>query len=213
VFEGGIPMLIRATMLVKDQLITASSEDSVEFALNQINSKNFLSIPVVDGEKFVGVVSKEKIYEEYFYRDGDKEEFLKNTRVREIARFDIPVLKPQDELEKAAYNLEVYGVPFIAVVNDNDEFQGIVTHHAIFREFTDAMGINRGKRLTIISYDLPGQIAKLTEIIHKCNGDIISFVILDPKVMTDVKEIVVRIRTDNFVEIVDAVRDAGFRVQ
>lgn len=206
-------MLIRAFMLTKDQLVTASSNDSVELALNQINSKNFLSIPVVDGEKFVGVISKEKIYEEYFYAGGDKEEFLKNTKVRDIARLDIPVLKLQDELEKAAYNLEVYGVPFIAVINENDEFQGIVTHHAIFREFTDAMGLNRGKKLTIISYDLPGQIAKLTDIIHRYNGDIISFVILDPKVKTDVKELVVRIRTDNFVEIVDAIRDAGFRIQ
>jgi acetoin utilization protein AcuB len=206
-------MLIRAFMLTKEKLATVSPDDSIELALNKISEKNFLSIPVIDGRKFLGVISKEKIFQEYFYSGGNKEEYLKNTKVRELARLDIPVLKVYDELEKAAYTLEVYGVQFVAVVDDNSEFQGIITHHAIFREFTDIMGINRGKKLTVISYDMPGQIAKLADIIHKYNGDIISFLILDPKVKTDVKEIIIRIRADNFIEIVDAVRNAGFRIQ
>jgi acetoin utilization protein AcuB len=206
-------MLIKALMLSKENLETVSPEDSIELALKKINEKNFLSIPVVNNTKFIGVISKQKVYEEYFEICGDKEEYVKTTKVCELMRCDIPMLKPYDEIEKASYTLEIYGVPFVAVVDDNEEFQGIITHHAIFKEFADIFGINRGKKLSIISYDLPGQIAKLAEVIHRYNGDIISLVILDPKVKTDVKEVVIRVRTDNFVETVDAIRNAGFRVQ
>lgn len=206
-------MLIKAFMLPKEELITAALDESLGSALNKIEERNFLSIPVIDGKKFVGVISKEKIYEEYFQIGGNREEYLNNTRVRKIIRTGIPFLKPQDEVEKAADTLENYGVPFVAIINDNEEFEGIVTHYAIFREFADILGIDRGGKISVIAYDIPGQVAKLADIITKNGGDIISFVVLDPKTKTEVKEIVVRIKADRFNEIVNAVKSAGFRVQ
>lgn len=206
-------MLIRALMLQREELVTVTPDDNLKTALEKMNEKNFLSIPVVRERKFLGIISKEKIYSEYFETGGNRDEYLESRKVSEFLRADIPVLNPGDEVEKASHALEIYSVPFIAVVDDMGEFEGIVTHYAIFREFADALGINRGKRLSIIAYDIPGQIAKLSEIITKHGGDIISFVILDPKVKTDVKEIVVRLRADNMIRIIDAIRDAGFRVQ
>lgn len=206
-------MLIRALMLHAANLVTISPEESIRTALEKINEKNFLSIPVTEERRFCGVISKERIYSEYFEIGGDKEEYLDNTKVKDLLRSDIPTLRPFDEIEKASYTLEIYGVPFVAIVDETGEFMGIITHNAIFKEFAEIIGINRGKRLAVIAYDIPGQIAKLTEIINRYGGDIISCVVMDPKTMTEVKEIVVRLRTDNFVKIVDAVKSAGFRVQ
>lgn len=206
-------VLVKALLLPKNQLTVATPDESLFSALRRINEKNFLSIPVVEGNKFIGVISKEKIYQEYFEYGGDRDAYLNETKVRELVRCDIPVLKPHDEIEKAAYTLEMYGIPFVAVTNDQGMFEGIITHHAIFKEFAEIMGINSGKKITIIAHDIPGQIAKLTEIISRLGADIISFVVLDPKVKTDVKEVAVRINANNFVQVVDAIRDAGFRVQ
>lgn len=206
-------MLVKALMLQKDELITATPDDTLKIALDRINERNFLSIPVVEGKKFAGVISREKIFEEYFEIGGNRDEYLNNTKVRKIIRADIPSVRPQDEIEKAAQALINYGVPFVAVINDVDEFEGIITHFTIFKEFLTILGMDRGKRLSVIAYDIPGQIAKLTEIISKNGGDIISFVILDPKIKTEVKEVVARIKTDNYTEIVNAVSKAGFRVQ
>lgn len=205
-------MLIKALMLPSEDLVTVGPEDSIEVALNKILERNFLSIPVVDGKKFVGVVSKEKIFSEFFQDCMDKEVFLAR-KVKEFVRRDIPSLKTHDEIEKASHTLDIYGVPFVAIVNDNEEFEGIITHYTIFREFAEILGLNRGKRLAVIAYDIPGQIAKLTDIINRYNGDIISFVVIDPKVKTDVKEVVVRLRSENYMHIVEAVKDAGFRIQ
>lgn len=206
-------VLVKALMLQKEELITATPEDSLKTALDKINERNFLSIPVIDGKKFAGVISREKIFEEYFEIGGDREDYLANTRIRKIIRTDIPSVAPYDEIEKAAQALINYGVPFVAVKNEMDEFEGIITHFTIFKEFVSILGMDRGKRLAVIAYDIPGQVAKLSEIIARNGGDIISFVVLDPKIKTEVKEIVVRIKANNFAEIVEAVSRAGFRVQ
>lgn len=205
-------MLIKALMLPMEDLVTVGPEDSIETALNKILEKNFLSIPVVDGREFIGVISKERIFSEFFQECMNKEVFLAK-KVKEFTRRDIPSLKPQDEIEKAAHTLELYGVPFVAIVNDDGNFEGIITHFTIFREFAEILGLNRGKRLAVIAYDIPGQIAKLTDIINRYGGDIISFVVIDPKVKTDVKEVVVRLRSENYMQIVEAVKESGFRIQ
>lgn len=206
-------MLIKALMLSRENLVTVTPCDTLKTALQKINERNFLSIPVVEGTKFHGIISKEKIFEEFFELNVEKKKYLEERKVSELIREDIPVLNPKDEIEKASHALEIYGTPFVAVIDDDGIFEGIVTHYAIFQAFTDAVGINRGSKIEVIAYDIPGQIAKLTEIIARFGGDIISFVVLDPKVKTDVKEIVVRIRADNVIRIVDAIRNAGFRVQ
>jgi len=51
------------------------------------------------------------------------------------------------------------------------------------------------------------------KIITENKGDIISFVVIDPKSLTEVKEIIIRLKTANFDGIVSKVKDAGFKVQ
>jgi acetoin utilization protein AcuB len=206
-------VLVKALMLPKEELITATPDDNLKSALDKMNQRDFLSMPVIEGKKFAGVISREKIFDEYFQIGGDRDEYLNNTRVRKIIRVDIPSVKPTDEIEVAAQTLISYGIPFVAVINDADEFEGIIGHFAIFKEFVSILGMDRGKRLAVIAYDIPGQIAKLTEIIARHGGDILSFVVLDPKIKTEVKEVVVRIKADNYMEIVNSVNKAGFRVQ
>jgi acetoin utilization protein AcuB len=206
-------MLIRALMLPKEELVTVTPDDSLQSALQKINERNFLSIPVVDGKKFVGVISKSKIYEEYFEIGGDKEKYLKETNVRALIKTDIPVLDEKEEIEKAAHTLEIYGVPFLAVVDEWNTFLGIITHYALFREFSEILCINRGQRISVFVNDIPGQVARISDIITKHRSDIISFVVIDPKAMTEIKEISIRVRTDNFVQLVDDIRAAGYRVQ
>jgi acetoin utilization protein AcuB len=206
-------MLIRALMLPKEELVSVTPDDNLLCAIEKINERNFLSIPVVEGKKFVGVISKAKIYEEYFEIGGDKEKYLKETRVRALIKTDIPVLNEKEEIEKAAHTLEIYGVPFLAVVDEWNTFLGIITHYALFREFSEILGINRGQRISVFVNDIPGQVAKISDIITKHRSDIISFVVIDPKAMTEIKEISIRVRTDNFVQLVDDIRAAGYRVQ
>lgn len=206
-------MFVKNLMLPTSQLVTITPKDTIKRALEIIDENNFLSIPVAEGEKFYGSISKDRIYAFYFEKSLDKECLLSDFLVQDVMRTDVPSIHPLDQMEKAAHFLEVKNIAFVAVVDENDAFKGIVTHHAIFHEFTELFGLNKGRRLAVIAYDIPGQVSKLSKIIAENNGDIISFVVVDPKSVTEVKEIVIRIRTENFQGILEKVKEAGFKIQ
>jgi acetoin utilization protein AcuB len=206
-------MIVRSIMLSKDKLITVLPEDTIKTALEVIEKNNLLSVPVVVGKKFYGSISKDRIYEYYYEKCPDKTCLLDDFKVENVMRTDVPAIEPQENIEKAVHFLEIKNISFVAVVNIYGEFEGIITHHAIFHEFTEVFGVNKGRRLAVIAFDIPGQVAKLTKIIYENNGNVISCVVVDPESVTDVREIVLRVKTDNYDLIVQKVKDAGFNVQ
>jgi len=206
-------MFVSNLMLSKDKLTTVEPKMTIGEALDIMEKNNFLSIPVAEGNKFIGAISKEKIYTYYYEKSIERQCLLSDFSVENVMRTDVPTINPLEQIEEAAHFLETKSIAFVAVVDNNGEFKGIITHHAIFHQFTELFGLNKGKRLSVIAYDIPGQLSKLSKIITENQGDIISFVVVDPKSVTEVKEIVVRLRTDNFDEILSKVKSAGFKVQ
>lgn len=206
-------MFVNNLMLLKEKLITVTPKVTIGKALEIMDENNFLSIPVTEGNKFIGSISKERIYTYYYENCLEKKCLLSDFIVENVMRTDVPVINPMQQAEEAAHFLETRSVSFVAVVDNNGDFKGIVTHHAIFHQFTELFGLNKGKRLAVIAYDIQGQISKLSKIITENKGDIISFVVIDPKSLTEVKEIVVRLETENFDDIVSKVKAAGFKVE
>lgn len=206
-------MFVKNLMLLKGKLTTVAPKVTIGKALEIMKKNKFLSIPVVEGNKFYGAISKEKIYAYFYEKSIDKSCLLTDFVVEDVMRTNVPVIDPMRQVEEAVHLLETKSVSFVAVVDNNGEFAGIVTHNAIFHQFTELFGADKGKRLAVISYDIQGQISKLTKIITENKGDIISFVVIDPKSLTEVKEIVLRLKTLNFEGIVEKIKAAGFKVQ
>lgn len=206
-------MFVKNLMVPKRDLVLVTPTDTIKKALEVIGKNNFLSIPVVDNNKFYGIISKEKIYTFFFEKGLERESLLTDFMVKDMIDTDVPVISAIEQIETAAHFLEIKNIAFVAVEDEKGVFKGIITHRTIFHIFTELFGIDKGKRLSVIAYDIPGQISKLTRIISENNGDIISFVIADPEVITAVKEIIIRIRTENFENIQDKVIEAGFKIQ
>lgn len=206
-------MFVSNLMLSREKLTTVTPRVTIGEALKVMEENKFLSIPVVEGNKFCGAISKEQIYTYYYEKSIERQCLLSDFLVENVMRTDVPAITPFNEIEEAAHFLETKSVSFVPVINKNGEMQGIVTHHAIFHQFTELFGLNKGKRLAIIAYDIPGQISKLSRIITENKGQIISFVVVDPKSLTEVKEIVIRLNTDNMDEILNKVKEAGFKIQ
>lgn len=206
-------MFVSNLMLTRDKLITVTPKMTIGEALEIMEKHKFLSIPVAEENKFIGVISKERIYTYYYEKSIERECLLSDFLVENVMRIDVPIINPLEQVEEAAHFLETKNVSFIAVVDDRGDFKGIATPYGIFHQFTELFGLNKGHRLAIIAHDIPGQISKLSKIITENKGDIISFVVVDPKSKTEVKEIVVRVRTENFDEILSKVKSSGFNVQ
>lgn len=205
-------MFVKNLMISKERLITVSREDSIDKALKSIRDNDYEAIPVVENGKFFGAISKASIYEYLYDNYASKHEDILNNKVADVMEKDIPVIQMLDVIDKVGYLLEKKEVPFVAVSDENNVFKGIVTHHKIFHEFSEIFGFNKGKRLSVLAYDLPGQLSKLSRIIYDNEGDIISFVTINTESVTEVSEIVIRLRTDNLNRIKEKIKEAGFQV-
>ncbi len=205
-------MYVKNHVLSKSKLVMLQVEDSISEALDKITKGDFLSLPVLDGEKFVGILMKEAIFRRYFEEGGtDKEKYLKETKVKDLCKTDVKTINENVFIENASYLLNEFRTPFLPVLDDRDNFKGILTHSSIFNAFSEIFGLNKGTRIVINVYDIPGQIAKLTETIRKADVNIANFAVMDAKVM-DVYQVVVRVDITDVEDLIEKIEKAGFKV-
>lgn len=203
-------MLIKNIMIPFHDLTTISIHDTAQKTLDIIASKSLLSLPVVDNNKFVGIISKRYILEQYFGSEEDKETFF-GRPVGDFMKTMIPCLHQNDLIEEAVNLLCEHNVQFIPVVNEQGDFVGIVSHKAVFRTLKNALGMGY-TRIALTTYDYKGQLAKLSEIISKEKGNIISIIQVDPQVMS-LKEIILRVDIANPQKLVKLLDENGFTVR
>lgn len=208
--KGGIVMIIKNILIPFRDLTTISMKNTAGETLDIIDSKSLLSLPVVEGKKFIGIISRRYILQEYFKSGEDKETFLKRP-IEGFMKTQIPHLAPGDLIEEAVNLLCTHNVQFIPVINEKDEFEGIVSHKAVFRTLKNSLGMGY-TRLVITTYDIKGQLAKLSEIISKEKGNIMSILQVDPEVM-GLKELILRVDVENPQRLVKTLDENGFTVR
>ena len=205
-------MYVRNHMLKKDKLTTVSLDESIGDVLKKIAVGDFLSLPVVEDDKFHGFIMKETIYRHFFeLEDKDKDEYLANTTVKEIYKFQYKSINDGDKIDQASYLLKELRTPFLPVLDSKGRFVGILTHFSIFNAFSDVFGIDKGTRIVVTMFDLPGQIARLTEIIRKEDINIINLAVVDAKVM-DIMKVVLRLDTEDADDLIEKIQLAGFKI-
>jgi acetoin utilization protein AcuB len=199
-------------MLSKEKLTTVSLQENIGSALEKINKGDFLSLPAFDGDEFKGILMKEAIYRYYFEIECvDRDKFLNEIKVEELYNDNYKSIKENELIENASYLLKEVRTPFLPVFNSKDEFAGILTHTSIFNAFSEIFGLDRGTRIVINMFDIPGQLAKLTEIIRKENVNILNFAAVDAKVL-DVYRVILRVDTEDVADLIDKIDKAGFKI-
>lgn len=205
-------MFIRNYMLPMKNLTTLNLEDSLRVALEKINEGDFLSLPVLDGNTFKGFLLKESIYRIYLESGKcNRDEYLDNTKVEEVYTNEVKSVYADERIEKASYLLQEVRTPFLPVFDANDRFVGILTHLAIFNAFSEIFGIQEGTRIVVSMFDVPGQLAKLTDIIRKENINIINFTIMDPKVLNLI-QVILRVDSVDTDRLIQKIETAGFKI-
>lgn len=205
-------MLVKAIMIPFNQLQCLSVENTIEEALNITEENRLLSLPVVDGKKFIGILSKENIYEEYFknYEALSKVDFL-NKKVRDLVKSKIMTINQDVPIEDAAAIFITSKYRFIPIVDDNDDMIGIITHQSIFKQYQKIFG-ERVNVLTVYTSNFKGVMAKMTDTIAKAGGNIKNIVQIDTNVM-NLQEIYLSVECEDFEKVVMALKKNGFNVR
>ncbi|MCT4686328.1 CBS domain-containing protein [Vallitalea sp.] len=196
-----------------EELNTISIDDTLGKGLKIIEDNDMLSLPVVEGKKFIGILSRQYVYETYFKEDGgDKKEFLER-KVKEFMKTKVPSVDDLKMLveEAAAMFFANNKLRFIPVVNEDEELLGIITKKAILERFRFIYGMNE-PRLVIYIYDFKGKLAKITDIIAKAGGNIRNIVQADTEVL-GLQEITLRVKANNIRKVVKSLNSHGFEVR
>lgn len=205
-------MLVRSIMIPFNQLQCLSVENTIEEALNITEENRLLSLPVIDGKKFIGILSKENIYEEYFknYETLSKADFL-NKKVNDLVKSKIMTINEDLPIEDAAAIFITSKYRFIPIVDDKEELIGIITHQSIFKQYQKIFG-DRVNVLTVYTSNFKGVMAKMTDTIAKAGGNIKNIVQIDTNVM-NLQEIYLSIECEDFEMVVMALKKNGFNVR
>ncbi|MDP4083908.1 MAG: CBS domain-containing protein [Bacillota bacterium] len=204
-------MFVKSIMIPKHNSFTVQKGETVKIALDKLEKHQIDGLPILDGEKYVGIITRFRILENYFHSNKEKNDFLDSTFVEEIATYQDKYLEGEEIFEKTL--LELKDFPLLAVVDNERNFLGAVTRSDVLEQFQSAFGVNRpGVRIAFTSVETEGRIARLSEIAHHFQEHFISLVTFDE---TDklVRRIVMKIeKKDNIDRFTKKLEEHGFRI-
>ena len=204
-------MKVKVIMIPFRDLKVISINDTVGQAIDMIDENHLLSLPVVDGRKFIGVLSKQHVYETFFKEfEGTKVEF-RAQNISVMMKTKITGISENMPIEEAAALFIETKFRFIPVVDEHTELIGIVTQQAIFKEYQKLFG-STYNTFTVYSFDYKGTLAKISELIAKAGGNIKNVVLINTE-MLGLQEIFFRVETEDFPNIIKTLKKKGFDVR
>ncbi|PEJ53746.1 MULTISPECIES: HPP family protein [unclassified Bacillus (in: firmicutes)] len=204
-------MLAKHRMLQNHQVITVQSNDPVDRAMNLLLEKQIDSVPVLSGNKYVGMISQAEIFRSCFYSELSKEEYIRNIKIGEIATHQTICVKAEEPFEDTMHSLKKY--PSIAVVDDERNFVGLVIRYDVIEIFQEVLGKDcPGIRISMTSMEQEGQLARLLDYLHHFKINVISLVTFDSKDQL-LRRIVLKIEANkNIDKILSKFEELGLRI-
>ncbi|MFZ5754136.1 MAG: CBS and ACT domain-containing protein [Bacillota bacterium] len=209
-------------MLVKERMtpnpITITPQTTVATALQLMRDNKIRRLPVVQGDKLIGIVTDRDLLEvspspATTLSIFELNYLLAKTKIADILPKDkkLIIISPDAFVEDAALLMRENKIGGIPVVDDG-KLVGIITETNIFDTFIDIMGIKQaGYRITIkLGEDRPGVLAEITKAIASCGGNIThttSFVNASGNSI-----IVFRINQGDVDSIISAINQQGYSV-
>ena len=130
-------------MEVKDimnkEVKTLGKNDKLNLANDIMKMERIRHLPVVDGERPVGIISQRDLFRDSLgsvlgFREKTKEAFLKTVEVKEIMTDGVITTSPETDIKVAGRIMLEKTIGCLPVV-ENDKLVGIITETDILRQF------------------------------------------------------------------------------
>ncbi|RMF83557.1 MAG: CBS domain-containing protein [Nitrospinota bacterium] len=160
-------------------VVTIDRREKVVTAFEQMRKHRIRHLPVMDGERLVGIISdrdiKLALIPETSPRTGERFYYLlETTTIEEIMTTSPITVTPQTPLEEAAKLIYRYKIGSLPVVEEG-KLVGIITETDILEVFIEMMGfIKASSRLDVILGEKPEAFEEVSKIIQQAGGKIIS---------------------------------------
>src|SRR5216117_2630319 len=134
-------MFVKSIMIPKHRCITAQRNETLRSALQKLDHYQIHGMPIINGERYEGILTKYHIYESYFLLSKQKDEYLDSTYVQDIATHQEVFLVGEEAFEKTLLDLRDF--PLLAVCDSNRRILGVMTRSDVLEQFQSAFGVNR----------------------------------------------------------------------
>ena len=202
-------------MFVRNKMVSnpfvVSAEQTIPEAQEIMVNNSVKRLPVMKGERLVGVVSKDDIArytpsKATSLSMGEITYLLAKTKIKDIMSKEIVTISSDAILEEAAVLMRLNDVSFLPVADDG-KLVGVITASNIFDAFIELSGFDApGTRLTIEAEDVPGMLAKLTGIVTQFDANITHIAVYDRL------GVVMGINSLNTEEIENKIETDGFKI-
>jgi len=154
--------------MVKD-LVTITKGHSIQDCLALMKRHSIRHLPVVDGDKLIGLVT-----------EGDIRQVLLASMIEELQVEDVMIVDPItvtpdthiEDAAKVIYYNKIGGLP---VVDEEDHVVGIITVADILAAFIELMGlVKSSSRIDVILGEDPEAFERVSGLIRSRGGEIIS---------------------------------------
>lgn len=168
-------------MYVKNRMTsnpyTIAFDAPITEVIELMREKNLKRVPVVHGEKVVGMITQGDVQKVSPTKATTLSIFeinylLSKTKISDAMTKEVITISPDALLEEAAVLMRDNKISTLAVVKDN-KLVGIITESDIFDAFIDLLGFRDvGSRITVQAPDAPGVLADITEIFRDLESNI-----------------------------------------
>jgi CBS domain-containing protein len=203
-------MQIKYNSIPKKDVNYCTELFTIEEALALLEKSGYRCIPVLDKneKKFLGNIYKSNIYEYIVKKVGATDENIMSlVKDAEIFTYE------NSSFFKIFFTISKY--PYVAMLTEEGDFAGIVTHANVMALLEDSWGVKTGGySLTISTHEYQGALKKIVTDINKyCN--IQSLLTLDNE-STFLRRVIVtlpkNLSEEKFHEIITKLERDGFRV-
>jgi acetoin utilization protein AcuB len=205
-------------------LATLSPEANVAEALSLCRKRRIRHIPILEGERLVGIVSDRDLRDASpALSDPERTRALRETRVGDVMTREVITADPQDSIENVAqemYELKIESLPVVAedpVGNAGpavamEKLLGIVTSSDVMRALVMLAGLPEpGCRIEVRVPNRVGILAEIVGKIHDLGVDIVS-VLSDPDRRSGDRTMVFQLATIDPSSVMQNLKMSGYEV-
>ncbi len=155
-------MLIKSLVIKKDYLTTVNEKATLAEALKVLEDSGYRCVPIVDD---TGTIFRGNIYKMHIYRHKSQGGDM-NLPVTYLLKNATKAIKVNSPFFKVFFNIK--DLPYIAVLDEENHFYGILTHSRLLDMLSDAWDIKNGSYvLTVLSDNARGNLIKMSKIVSK----------------------------------------------
>jgi len=194
---------------------TIGTDASITDAVALLREKGLKRLPVVDGERVVGILTQSDIQKVSPTKATSLSIFeinylLSKLIVKDAMTKNAVTIESDSLLEEAAVIMREDRIGTLPVVEDG-KLVGIITESDIFDAFIDLLGFrDSGSRITVEAKDSPGSMAEIAEIFKSFGVNITHIAVYGGE---GVRDVVIRSEAVETAELEKLLNEHGYNVK